>query len=225
MKYRFIDRYSSEFRVERMCKVLGGSRGGYLGWAKNAQSRRQRENEQVLMEIQESHKRSKEIYGSPRITEDLRAKGIRCGKNRVARLMRSNGIVARSRRKFKATTNSKHNLPVAENLLEQKFHTDRPNKIWASDITYIPTLEGWLYVVVVMDIFSRQVVGWAMSERMTADFVIRALSQAIIGRRPSAGLIFHPAKRSAYPGPAIQPVPCWPKCKPRLRRKGNCYDN
>ena len=135
MKYRFIDRYSSEFRVERMCKVLGVSRSGYYGWRKRPQSRRQRENEQVLMEIKKSHTRSKEIYGSPRITEDLRAKGIRCGKNRVARLMRNNGIVARSRRKFKATTNSKHNLPVAENLLEQNFHTDRPNKIWVSDIS------------------------------------------------------------------------------------------
>ena len=135
MKYRFIDRYSSEFRVERMCKVLGVSRSGYYGWRKRPQSKRRRENDQVLMEIQKSHKRSKEIYGSPRITEDLRAKGIRCGKNRVARLMRNNGIVAKSRRKFKATTNSKHTLPVAENLLEQNFHTDRPNKIWVSDIS------------------------------------------------------------------------------------------
>ena len=135
MKYRFIDRYSSEFRVERMCKVLGVSRSGYYGWRKRPQSKRRRENDQVLMEIQKSHKRSKEIYGSPRITEDLRAKGIRCGKNRVARIMRNNGIVARSRRKFKATTNSKHTLPVAENLLEQNFHTDRPNKIWVSDIS------------------------------------------------------------------------------------------
>ena len=225
MKYRFIDRYSSEFRVERMCKVLGVSRSGYYGWRKRPQRRRQRENDQVLMEIQESHKRSKEIYGSPRITEDLRAKGIRCGKNRVARLMRSNGIVARSRRKFKATTNSKHNLPVAENLLEQKFHTDRPNKIWASDITYIPTLEGWLYVVVVMDIFSRQVVGWAMSERMTADFVIRALSQAIIGRRPSAGLIFHSDRGVQYACNAFKDVLSQYGFRQSMSRKGNCYDN
>src|SRR3972149_723698 len=198
MKYRFIDRYSSEFRVERMCKVLGVSRSGYYGWRKRPQSKRRRENDQVLMEIQKSHKRSKDIYGSPRITEDLRAKGIRCGKNRVARLMRNNGIVARSRRKFKATTNSKHNLPVAENLLEQNFHTDRPNKIWVSDISYVPTLEGWLYVVVILDVFSRQVVGWSMSDRLTAEFVIRAFSQAIGGRRPSSGLIVHSYRGVQY---------------------------
>jgi transposase InsO family protein len=206
MKYRFIDRYSSEFRVEKMCKVLGVSRSGYYGWRKRPQSRRQRENEQVLMDIQESYKRSKEIYGSPRITEDLHAKGIRCGKNRVARIMRNNGMVARSRRKFKATTNSKHTLPVAENLLEQNFHTDRPNKVWASDITYIPTLEGWLYVAVIIDVFSRQVVGWAMSERMTADFVIRALANAIRGRRPSAGLIFHSDRGVQYACSAFKDV-------------------
>ena len=135
MKYRFIDRYSSEFRVERMCKVLGVSRSGYYGWRRRQQRLRQGGDGQVGMEIKKSHTRSKEISGSPRITEDLRAKGIRCGKNRVARLMRNNGIVAKSRRKFKATTNSKHTLPVAENLLEQNFHTDRPNKIWVSDIS------------------------------------------------------------------------------------------
>ena len=164
MKYRFIDRYRSEFRVERMCKVLGVSRSGYYGWRNRPKSRRQKENEQVLMEIQESYQRSKGTYGSPRVTADIRAKGIPCGENRVARIMRKKGIVAKSRRKFKATTNSKHNLPVAENLLEQKFVAEGPNKVWASDISYIPTLEGWLYVVVILDVFSRQVVGWGMSD-------------------------------------------------------------
>lgn len=186
MKYRFMDRYRSEFRVERMCKVLGVSRSGYYGWRKRPYSRRHRENEQVLMEIKESHERSKGTYGSPRVTADIRAKGIRCGKNRVARIMRKNSIAARSRRRFKATTHSKHNLPVAENLLEQKFVAEGPNKVWVSDITYIQTLEGWLYVVVVLDVSSRRVVGWAMSDRLTAEFVIRALSKS--HRRPQAGI-------------------------------------
>lgn len=151
--------------------------------------------------------------------------GIRCGKNRVARLMRNNGIVARSRRKFKATTNSKHTLPVAENLLEQNFHTDRPNKIWASDISYIPTLEGWLYLVVIIDVFSRQVVGWAMSERMTAEFVIRALSHDIRGRRPSVGLIFHSDRGVQYACSAFKDVLSQYGFRQSMSRKGNCYDN
>ncbi len=225
MKYRFMDRYRSEFRVERMCKALEVSRSGYYGWRKRPSSKRQRENEEMLMEIQESHKRSKGTYGSPRVTEDIRAKGIRCGKNRVAKIMRENGIVAKSRRKFKATTNSKHNLPVAENLLEQKFVTDGPNKVWASDISYIPTLEGWLYIVVILDVFSRQVVGWAMSDRLTAEFVIRALYQAIGRRQPSSGIIFHSDRGVQYACAAFKDVLSQYGFRQSMSRKGNCYDN
>lgn len=225
MKYRFIDRYSSEFRVERMCKVLGVSRSGYYGWRRRPSSRRHRENEQVLMEIQKSHRRSKGTYGSPRVTRDLLAWGIPCGKNRVARIMRKNGIVARSRRKFRATTHSKHNLPVAENLLEQKFVTEGPNKVWASDITYIQTQEGWLYVVVVLDVFSRRVVGWSMSKRLTAEFVIRALSLAIGGRRPSSGLIFHSDRGVQYACTAFKEVLNQYGFTQSMSRRGNCYDN
>jgi len=225
MKYRFMDRYCSEFRVERMSKVLGVSRSGYYGWRRRPCSRRQRENEQVLMEIKESHRKSKGTYGSPRVTADIRAKGIPCGKNRVARIMRKNGIVARSRRKFKATTNSKHNLPVAENLLGQKFHTDGPNKIWVSDISYIPTLEGWLYVAVILDVFSRQVVGWGMSDRLTAEFVIRALSQAIGGRRPLSGLIVHSDRGIQYACAAFKAVLSQYGFRQSMSRKGDCYDN
>lgn len=225
MKYRFMDRYRSEFRVERMCKVLGVSRSGYYGWRKRPCSRRHRENEQVLMEIKESHERSKGTYGSPRVTADIRAKGIRCGKNRVARIMRKNGIASRSRRKFKATTHSKHNLPVAENLLEQKFVAEGPNKVWASDITYIQTLEGWLYVVVVLDVSSRRVVGWAMSDRLTAEFVIRALSQAIGGRRPASGLIFHSDRGIQYACTAFKDILNQYGFIQSMNRRGNCYDN
>ena len=225
MKYWFMDRYRSEFRVERMCKVLGVSRSGYYGWRKRPCSRRDRENEQVLKEIQKSHKRSKGTYGSPRVAEDLRANGVRCGKNRVARIMRKNGIVAGSRRKFKATTNSRHDLPVAENLLEQKFHTDSPNKVYASDITYIPTLEGWLYVVVILDVFSRKVVGWAMSERLTAEFVIRALCQAIERRRPPTGSMLHSDRGIQYACAGFREVLNQYGFIQSMSRKGNCYDN
>lgn len=225
MKYRFIDRYRSEFRVERMCKVLEVSMSGYYGWRKRPCSKRDMENELVLIEIQQSHRMSNGTYGSPRVTEDLRAKGIRCGRNRVARIMRKNGIAARSRRKFKATTNSRHNLPVAENLLEQNFHIDSPNKVYASDITYIQTLEGWLYVVVILDIFSRRVVGWAMSERLTAEFVVRALQQAIGGRRPSSALIFHSDRGIQYACNDFKDVLNQHGFIQSMSRKGNCYDN
>lgn len=144
-----------------MCRVLGVSRSGYYGWRTRPEGRRKKENEKLLMLIRESYRKSKGNYGSPRITEDLRGNGVRCGENRIAGLMRTNGIMAETKRKYKATTDSKHNLPVAENLLKQDFTASRPNKVWCSDITYIPTLEGWLYPVVIPDVFSRKVVGWA----------------------------------------------------------------
>ena len=160
MKYWFMDQYSSTHGVQRMCRVIGASRSGYYGWKRQPQSKRQKENEKILMEIKESHKNSHKVYGSPRITEDLQAKGTKCSKNRVARLMKVHGIIAKTKKKFKATTNSKHNLPVAENLLNQDFAAEKPNTVWVSDITYIWTLEGWLYLAVILDLYSRQVVGW-----------------------------------------------------------------
>ena len=143
MKYWFMDQHRSSHGVQKMCRVLVVSRSGYYRWKSQPQSKRQKDNEKILMEIIESHKNSRRAYGSPRITEDLRAKGMRCSENRVARLMKIHGIIGKAKKKFKATTNSKHNLPVAENLLKQNFVTDNPNAIWLSDITYIPTLEGW----------------------------------------------------------------------------------
>jgi transposase InsO family protein len=191
MKYRFINTYRSAYGVERMCRVLNASRSGYYGWRRRPLSKRKKDNDRLPVEIREIHGRSRGRYGSPRITEDLWEKGNNCGKNRVARLMRTHGIVGRAKRKFKATTNSKHNLPVAPNFLGQNFKASAPNKVWVSDLTYIATREGWLYLAVIIDVFSRQVVGWGMSDRLTADVVIKALYQAIGRRRPAPGLIFH----------------------------------
>src|SRR3972149_478627 len=132
MKYWFIDQHRCTHGVQKMCLVIGASRSGYYGWKRQPQSKRQRENEKILMEIRESHKNSHRAYGSPRITEDLQAKGTKCGKNRVARLMKRNGIAGKAKKKFKATTNSKHNLPVAENLLKQNFAEEKPNTVWVS---------------------------------------------------------------------------------------------
>ena len=225
MKYWFMDQYSSTHGVQRMCRVIGASRSGYYGWKRQPQSKRQKENEKILMEIKESHKNSHKVYGSPRITEDLQAKGTKCSKNRVARLMKVHGIIAKTKKKFKATTNSKHNLPVAENLLNQDFAAEKPNTVWVSDITYIWTLEGWLYLAVILDLYSRQVVGWAMSDRLTADFVIKALHQAIGKRNPVRGCIFHSDRGVQYASADFRDVLNRHGFIQSMSRKGNCYDN
>jgi transposase InsO family protein len=208
-----------------MCRVIGASRSGYYRWKKQPQGKRQKENERILMEIRQSHKNSHRAYGSPRITEDLQAKAIGCSVNRVARLMKLHGIVAKTAKKFKATTNSKHNLPVAGNLLNQKFVTDKPNTLWASDITYVSTLEGWLYLAVILDLYSRQVVGWAMSDRLTSDFVIIALYQAIGRRKPGTGCIFHSDRGVQYASSDFRDVLNNYGFIQSMSRKGNCYDN
>ncbi len=225
MKYRFIDRYRSAFGVERMRRVLGVSRSGYYGWKKRPESRRTKENERLLLLIRESYRKSNGNYGSPRIPRDLRGNGVRCGENRIAGLMRTHGIVARTKRKFKATTNAKHNLPVAENLLNQNFTTGGPNKVWCSDITYIPTLEGWLYLVVILDVFSRKVVGWGMSKSLKADFVIKVFYQAIGRRMPSAGCIFHSDRGVQFACKDFRKVLNQYGFLQSMSRKGNCYDN
>jgi transposase InsO family protein len=181
-----------------MCREIGVSRSGYYGWRKQPQGKRRNENDKLLLSIKESYRKNRGNYGSPRITDELRDQGFCCGKNRVARIMKANGIVAKTKKKFKATTNSKHNLPVAENLLKQDFTSPGPNAIWVSDVTYIWTNEGWLYLSMILDLFSRQVVGWAMSDRLTADFVIRSLYQAIGRRRPPPGCIFHSDRGVQY---------------------------
>ena len=225
MKYWFIGQHSSTHGVQQMCRVIAASRSGYYRWKKQPQSNRQKENEKILVEIKESHKNSKRAYGSPRIVEDLKANGMKCGKNRVARLMKINGIAGKAKKKFKATTNSKHSLPVAENLLNQNFVAEKPNTVWLSDITYIPTLEGWLYLVVIIDVFSRQVVGWGLSDRLTSGFVVKALYQAIGRRHPGSGCIFHSDRGIQYASADFRDVLKAYGFIQSMSRKGNCYDN
>ena len=208
-----------------MCRVLEVSRSGYYGWKKQPEGKRRKEEAKLLMEIRISYRQSRRNYGSPRITEDLRAKGYRCGENRIARLMKINGIVAKTKRKYKATTNSKHDLPVAPNLLKQDFTASGPNKVWVSDITYIPTYEGWLYLAVIVDVFSRQVVGWGMNDRLTADFVIKAMHQAVGRRGLSPGCIFHSDRGVQYACADFRAALRKYGFIQSMSRKGNCYDN
>ncbi len=220
-----MDQHSSAHGVQKMCRVIRASRSGYYRWKKQPQSKRQKENEKILTGIRESHKNSGRAYGSPRITDDLREAGTMCGENRIARLMKANRIVGKAKKKFKATTNSRHNLPVAENLLEQNFVAERPNTKWVGDITYVWTMEGWLYLAVILDLYSRQVVGWAMSDRLKSDFVVEALRQAIGRRNPDPCCIFHSDRGIQYASDDFRTVLKANGFIQSMSRKGNCYDN
>ena len=163
MKFRFISAHRETFKVGRMCNLLNVSRSGYHAWFKRPECCRKRENRALEAKIRVLHAASHGIYGAPRIHRDLTDDGIRCGKNRVARIMRKADIRSRTKKKFKATTNSRHNFPVAPNLLNQKFKVNTPDHTWVGDITYVPTNEGWLYLAVLLDLFNREVVGWSTS--------------------------------------------------------------
>ncbi|NLC06732.1 MAG: IS3 family transposase [Syntrophomonadaceae bacterium] len=174
------------------------SRSGYYAWLKRPESSRKSSNKELLTEIRKIYKQSRDTYGSPRITKALNKQGVICGKNRVARLMQKNGIAAKTKRKYKATTNSKHSYPVAANLLNQNFNASQPNQVWVADITYIPTDEGWLYLAALEDLCQRKIVGWSMDSTMTRQLALDALRQAVRRYRPSAGLIHHSDRGSQY---------------------------
>ena len=167
-----------------MCKVLEVSPSGYYAWRKRPQSATAQRRRRLTVIIKAIHQQSRQNYGSPRVYEELQARGESCNVKTVARIMRENDIVAKRRRKFKVTTDSNHRLPVAENLLDRQFTVTAPNRVWVCDITYIPTWEGWLYLATVQDLFSRKIVGWSMQPRMTRQLVIDALEMAVDRRRP-----------------------------------------
>jgi putative transposase len=225
MKYIFIEFNRSDFRVEKMCQALQVSRSGYYKWRKRPKSKQALENERLLIKIDEVFKKSKKRYGSPRIWQALRQQGFRCGENRVARLMRKAGLISIRRKKFKATTNSKHNHPVAPNLLNQDFSVDRPNVVWVSDITYIWTYSGWLYLCVIIDLYNREIVGWAIKSRMTQQIVLDAFDMAIKNKRPTLGLIFHSDRGSQYAALSVRKVLKKHQLVQSMSKKGDCFDN
>lgn len=225
MKYEFIKQHSSIHRIEKMCHVFDVAPSSYYSWRMRPESNRKRSNFALLLQIRILHKKSHCTYGSPRITASLHRRGEICGKNRVARLMRENNIRSKMHRKFKATTNSKHNLPVSPNLLCQNFSAQGPNRVWVSDISYVPTNQGWLYLAVVVDLFSRQIVGWATSERITKDLVIQAFLKAMWHRKPGKGLIFHSDRGSQYASLAFQKLLRDWGCLGSMSKKGDCFDN
>ena len=199
MKYAFIAVHEGEFQVKRMCKVLGVKRSGFYAWKDRKPSTRDQANRMLLEQIEAEHLKSRKTYGSPRLYVSLRRKGILCGQNRVARLMRKHGIVARPKRRYvPQTTQRQAGVIPAPNLLNQDFSASKPNQKWVSDFTIIETAEGWLYLAVVLDLFSRMVIGWAMSTKMDAKLVKAALCMALLGRNPPAGLLHHSDQGSQY---------------------------
>jgi len=214
-----------EFSIERMSIVLRVSRSGYYRFCQAIPSLRSRENEQLLVKIKTIHENSQQIYGSPRVHAELLSEGETCSRPRVARLMRKNGLQAKMKRRFKVTTKANPKAKVAPNLLKRDFTAIQPNQRWVADMTYVATAEGWLYVAAVLDLFSRRIVGLAMSDRMTADLVLAALKQAILHRQPTAGLIHHSDRGSQYTSQDFQKFLKWHKVVASMSGSGNCYDN
>lgn len=209
-----------------LCRVLDVSVSAYYAWRKRQPSRRQQEDERLSETIQRVHAESHKRYGSPRVHAELQAQGIRCGRKRVARLMRQAGLRGKCKwRRRLCTTDSKHKLPVAENVLKQDFTAEQPNAKWVADITYIPTDEGWLYLAAVVDIFSRKVVGWAMDATMTSELVERALDAALLTRRPPPGLLHHSDRGSQYASHDYRARLQAAQVQVSMSRTGNCYDN
>ena len=197
----------------------------YYAWRKRPDSKRKEENQQILEEMRVIHKQSRNTYGSPRMYVELKKQNIGCSENRVARLMRLHQIAAKRKRKFVVTTDSKHDLPVAENILNQDFQATQANEKWGTDITYIHTKEGWLYLAVVLDLFSRKIIGWSMDANMERWLVINALKMALQSRHPPKGLLHHSDRGSQYASNDYQQVLTDNSICCSMSRKGNCYDN
>ena len=224
MRFRFIEEHRGTFPIDRLCQVLNVSSRGLRAFRNRPASRRQRTDMVVLAHIKEQSRLSLGSYGRPRMTEELKEVGIDVGHRRVGRLMRENGISVERTRKFKATTDSNHTFNIAPNLLDRDFKADQPNQKWAGDISYIWTREGWLYLAVILDLHSRRVIGWAVSNRMKRDLAIRALKMAIAFRMPPNGCIFHSDRGSQYCSHDYQKILRQHGFKVSMSGKGNCYD-
>ncbi len=213
------------FPVVRLCEVLKVSPSGYYAWRKRPMSARERANRQLVERIRAVHSESLETYGSPRVYRELKAEGVACSENRVARLMRLRSIRGRQTRRYRTTTKRNRAHRVAPNLMRRDFTAEGPNLKWAVDITYIWTAEGWLYLAVVLDLYSRRIVGWAMSDRMTGDLTLAALRMALNQRQPAEGLMQHSDQGSQYTSAAYQAVLSAHGILVSMNGVGSWYDN
>ena len=225
MRYRAIRKHADRYSVRLMCRALRVSSAGYYGWRDRPAAAAAEANRALVASIRAVHAVSRRTYGSPRIALDLRAAGQRIGENRVARLMRLNDIRAKTARKWRATTDSAHRLPVAANALDRQFTVTAPNRVWAGDLTYVWTEAGWLYLAVVLDLYSRAVIGWAMGPRLTADLAQAALTMALWRRQPATGLLHHSDRGVQYASGDYQRLLADGGHRCSMSRKGNYWDN
>jgi transposase InsO family protein len=220
-----MDAHRGEFRIGTMCEVLGVSRSGYYAWRRRPRSQRDETNAQLTEAIRRIHGESRQIYGSPRIYAALRRRGIACGRHRVARLMRDEGLRSKTKRRFRYIATKREETPAAPNRLERCFTAKRPNRVWASDITIVKTAEGWLHLAIVLDLFSRKIVGWAMSTAVTQTLALVALRMAFLARKPKPGLVHHSDRGGQYLSAAYQHLLDEHGAICSMSRPGNCLDN
>jgi len=225
MRFQFIDDHRDELPVTLLCKALHVSSSGYYAWRQRPPSAREMANQELYEKIKTVYKANYEVYGSPRIYRELWKQKVVCSENRVARLMRLRGLKAKQSKRFKTTTKRNKKHPVAPNLLRRDFETNRPNQKWLADITYIATQEGWLYLAAVLDLHSRHIVGWAMSDRMTSDLTLNALEMALLLRRPNAGFIHHSDQGSQYTDQEYQTLLKDHGIRASMNGTGSWYDN
>ena len=224
MKYAFIDRHKSEYPIDFMCRVLRASRSSYYEWRKGGVSKRESIRQERLAEIKNIHAESRGTYGSPKIVRELKTRGKPANHKSVEKLMKDNNIRAKRSVKFKSTTDSNHKLPTAPNLLDREFTARKPNLVWVTDITYIATDEGWMYLATFMDLFSRKIVGWSMSARINADLVVDAFRMGVF-RQTRAPLMVHSDRGSQYASDKFRAELRKHRCMRSMSKKGDCWDN
>ena len=225
MRYQAVHRLRGEYPVSRLCRTLGAPPSGYYRWQKGEATDRIREDRQLKQKILAIHAQSKGCYGTRRVERALRRQGVGTSRRRVARLRRELGLRAKAAKKFKATTDSAHSDPVAPNRLERCFDAPAADRIWVGDITYLWTREGWLYLAIVLDTFSRRIVGWSVSDRLERDLAVSALERALDTRRPGPGLLHHTDRGSQYASSDYQELLGSAEILFSMSRKGDCWDN
>ncbi len=228
MRYACIARHVGEFPVRLMCRVLELAPSGFYAWRKRGKSAHARADERLKLHVRAAHQASKSRYGAPKVHAELRAQGISCGHNRVARLMREEELVAKRVRHFRVTTNSDHSYPLVGNKLKRRFDISvntETNRVWSADITYLPTSEGWLYLAVVIDLASRRIVGWSLDRLLHRELPLRALRMALIHRQPRPGVLHHSDRGSQYASLEYQSLLSEERFIPSMSRAGDCWDN
>ncbi|MCH9647789.1 MAG: IS3 family transposase [Deltaproteobacteria bacterium] len=225
MRYSFILGEKAHFPVAFLCRILDVSRSGFYKWSRSSPSQHELEDRKLRVEILAIHKASRKTYGSPRVHAEMKVREFNISRKRIARLMREEKLVGQAPRRFRHTTDSCHDRPVAENILNRQFEVMAPNQAWAADITYVRTWEGWLYLAVVLDLFSRRVVGWTIADHMRTDLVLGALHMALGLRQPGRELVHHSDRGSQYASKKYQELLAKREIRCSMSRRGNCWDN